>query len=739
MNTSIQDINQPKHSVFLDYLQVLYQRKWTVIICLLGILIPVILLNYLLTPVYEAEAAIIYEEPQDTMFALDVGQPFYNKSAVINLTEQVKSLSIAIEVAQTLPQEVIQLYEVPKSIPPDFTKEYFIARHLQNNLIISSVRGSDIIRIKIEANDPTAAKVIANTYVERILDWNLRKKRQETSNVRNFIEQQLVVFQDKLNEAEEALKTFKETNKMVSLSDASTEILNRITEIEVNYDEARTERMTLEQRKEYIDHKNKKLYSTLSLSAISSPYATQLKQKLDELEIERSSYKVKGNNISESDVAALNEKIEQTKEELVNELLGVAQRKNLVDTQSQIRNLLQESITLEVDLETYKVKEEALKKILEDYEGRLKNLPKQELSLARLVRSRDVNNKIYSLLLEKLQEARITEASKVGDIRVVDPAAQPIFPVKPDKIKNMILGFLLGLGLGVGLAFFLDSLDASVKSQEDVEKHTDLAVLASIPIIHTNGPLTIMKKNQHRKHFYQNKLLPGIEKTSSVFDAYRSLQINFAFVNTDKVRKTILLTSAGAGEGKTLTSINMSYIFANSGSNVALIDCDLRRPMVHEILNINQTPGLTDVLVKKLDLSSAVKTLDNTNFSVITSGTLPPNPSEILGSKRMCELLAELKNEYDLLILDGPPIIPVIDSVILGKEVDGVCLVIRSGRTSYDALRKAKQLLENSQIDIIGTILNSVNFKTVYGYYKDYYYYEHKKKKRKKKKTVFSA
>jgi capsular exopolysaccharide synthesis family protein len=214
--------------------------------------------------------------------------------------------------------------------------------------------------------------------------------------------------------------------------------------------------------------------------------------------------------------------------------------------------------------------------------------------------------------------------------------------------------------------------------------------------------------------------------TPHVFEAYRALQFNFDFVNADKTLKLILITSAGAGEGKTLTTINMAQLFTRNGLRCLLIDCDLRRPMVHKVLDIYQEPGLTNVLVNKASLQQAIQSVPNSELHVLTSGMLPPNPSELLNSQRMHELLTDVRNQYQMVLLDSPPVIAVTDAMVLGIRVDGVCLVLRAGKTERDAAMRTKRLLQNSGIRLIGVVLNDVDLKATYGYYKDYYYYSNK-------------
>ncbi len=722
--------NQQPSSVLSDYFKILLRRKWLIAICTMAIVIPATIWTLNVTPIYKADATIIYDEADDTAFLLDFGQSFYSKSAIINMTEQVNSRTLAEKVAKSLPEEVIRTFKFPEQLPENFSRDKFIAGVIKENLAVQNVRGGDILKISVQAADPNAARIIANAYVSSIIDWSLQKNKQEISNIRNFVEGQLSILQDKLKAAEEDLLEFKEKNNLITLSDASSEVLENLTAAEVAYNQAKAEREALEQRRRFIEQKKQELMPSLVIS--NSKIAQQLKEELLNLETQYSSLQVQAGSEGQAKLASIREKINQTKKDLINELMRNAVRENLIDPLSQIRNLLQESITIEVDLETYKAREQGLKKTMDEYNAELQLLPEQELKLARLVRAKEVNDKIYGILLEKREEARITEAGKVGDVRVIDYADAPIHPIKPNKKKNFALAIVLGLSFGIGLAFLLNSLDNTIKSEQDLEQYIDLPVLASIPNISTNSVLQKITKKENIDKLYFSKLISQILTKPHVLEAYRSLKLNFSFLNPDKNLKSILVTSAGAGEGKTLTSINLAQIYARTGTKTMLMDCDLRRPMIHKALKIKQEPGLTNVLIDKVaNLDSYVQIFDNENLnenlSVLTCGTLPPNPSELFSSKRMEDILTQAQDIYELIIIDAPPIISVTDSIILGVKVDGVLLVVRSGKTRCEAVQKAKKILENGKINVAGTVINDVDFKNVYGYYKDYYYYSRKK------------
>lgn len=733
MQASTTQNMQPRHSVFLDYYRILRQRKLTIVYCLLGAVILVFLINTFFPPVYEGEASIIYQAPRDTKFALELNQAFYGSSDVLNIIEQIKSRTLAEKVVLALPPETLKKLDLPKKLPAGSKPEKALGEALRKKLEVSLVRGTDILKIKFKAREAGLAQVITNTYIEQLVSWDMERNREEISGIRTFIDRQFSLFQKKLNESEEMLRDFKEKNKMISLTESSTEVLQRLTETEVEYNRVKTEREAMQDRLKFIDQKKQLFAPKLALDTNTQTQA--LKQKILDLELQYSAKQQRGVQPDQPEMLALKKEVNGLQQGLVQELLNQAQEEHLVDPLSQFRDLLQESVILEVNLETNKAREKQLKKILTDYESELQKLPGQELELARLLRSRDVNNKIYSVLLEKREEARITEAGKVGTIYVIDMAEAPKSPVKPKKMRNFAISLLLGLILGVGMAFFLDSLDNSLKTQSEVENLLQLPVLTRIPVIQAGGNPAFGIKGAAKGNGYANKQFFDLNWNSPVSEAFRAFELNFSFINTDQNFKTIMVSSPGAGDGKTLTAINLAEVFAQSGYKTLLLDCDFRRPRINKVFETSQVPGVTDVLINKSDLSQAIKEIaENLNF--LPSGTMPPNPSDMLKSAKMKSLLVELAHDYDLILIDTPPVLPVIDAMALGAKVDGVCLVIRSGHTSQDAALRAKQMLEASHARMIGVILNSVDSNDFRGY--NHYWDQNNHKKNQKEVAVAS-
>lgn len=723
---NLQEGEQPESPTLLGYVRTLKRHKWLIVGCLASALIPAILFIKLSRPVYEASAAIIYEEPKDQIFDMDDVAGFYNQTAVMNLMGQLLSRSLAEEVVSHLPGFALQSYASHETWSADSRRDDGVVRELQKNLSISKVQMSDIVTIAVQANDPRSAKIIANTYVDRIIDWDLRKNRAAVAGVRRLVETQQSQFQARLNDAERALRVFREANRMISLDQTSNEHLRGWTEAEIAYNQVKAERVALQQRKNAIDQQ---IEDTVDSDMDSSSLIIQqLKHRLMQLEMEFSIREMRDKKNSKN-LTSLRASIDQVKSKLIDELMKSVNQDNLLDPLSRSRNLLQEAVDLEVDVATYKARERGLKMICANYEAKLQKLPGQQLELAQLIREKDVNEKIYSMLLEKREEGRIKEAAKVGNVHVIDYAEEPAFAVKPSKKKYLALGLLAGLGLGVGLTVVLESFDNSLKSQEEVEKLLDLPVLGVIP--------TISAKNLKRKldcgtdKAFDCRQFCYINRLSNVYEAYRALQINLASIQSEKALKAILVTSPGMSEGKTLTAVNLAQAFALNKARTLLIDCDLRRPVVYRLLAIELEPGLTNVLSHKynatggLSLEKAVRTMErqDLSFDVLPSGTLPTDPSEIEMLQNIHEVLSVAKENYEVIIIDSPPIIAVTDVRILSAKVDGICMVVRSGKTNRNAACKAKEILENRKAPFIGAIVNDIDLGSVYEYHKYYHYY----------------
>ncbi len=710
---------ETKEISFHDLLSAVLRRRRIALTCFLGIVIATILFNQISPKVYEAETTIVFEETKEPIPTFDFSQAISTKSFIQNQIEEIKSRTLSEEVASTLPDEAIKTFKIPDKLPESYTKEEIIASNIRENISVAPTRNSDVIKIKVRSHNPLSATVIANAITRVLKERCLKVKREEVSSMRVFIEGQLGLFEDQLQSAGLTLKEFKERNRVTLLDEESKEILKRITEAEVLYNQACTDRKSTEHRLNYIQKRLAEQKSVLvpSITEVATPWARKLKQKLVDLEVRYTTLKIQDYPESHPQVVKLKDQIAQTKETLETEMLKIVKGERIIDPLSELQDLLQETISLEINLETYRAKENALHKTVNIYNKKLQSLPEKEYELSQLIRDKEVSDKIYAMLLEKHEEARITEAGKVSSIRVIDPAKLPKSPIKPKKKLNLAIGVIIGLMLGIGLVVFLEYLDTSIKTIEDVERDINLAVLGSIPIIR--------EKSKLKDETITSQLATNLPLKSHAMEAYRSLRTNIQFTDPDKPLNTILFTSTGPGEGKTLTVSNLGIVLALSGVKTLLIDCDLRRPVLHKLFQEDKEPGVVNILAGQSEVKSVIHKTKIDNLHIITCGAIPPNPAEMLGSHRMKELLSELKKKFDIILLDSPPVIAVTDPVVLSSEVDGVVLVIKSGSTSSDAVLRAKSLLENVQARIVGAVLNNVWVEGLYGRYGYYHHYHH--------------
>lgn len=397
---------------------------------------------------------------------------------------------------------------------------------------------------------------------------------------------------------------------------------------------------------------------------------------------------------------------------------------------------------------------------------KLNQLPANEVELGRLTREVKVYDELYTMFNKKFKDIEIAEADKEEIVTLLDSAIEPTTPIKPNKPLNMILGSFVGIIFGLSLAFVREALDTSIGTIEDVESYLNLPVLGVIPHISETGEvepavwnrifgLKLRKIAREEKiSSIRKKLIVNFTSSNSFVEAYHTLLTNVKFATIQNKLNSLLFTSAGPREGKTVCAINFCLGIASQGLRVILIESDLRRPSISKLFGLSREPGLTDVLLGNIPLTKAIRgttdfllgelELDKLlkfpgieNFKILTSGKLPPNPIEVLSSDEMSGVIDELKNNFDFVVFDTPPIMSVVDATILAPYVGGCILVYEVGRIVRGALKRTKLQIENANGKVIGLVLNNISItemKPIYGYYYSYKYYGEKKPESKKKK-----
>lgn len=404
--------------------------------------------------------------------------------------------------------------------------------------------------------------------------------------------------------------------------------------------------------------------------------------------------------------------------------------------------------------------------------AQLERNPGLELEYTRLKREVDTDTTLYANLKQRYEEAKITEAEKVSGITIVNTAAVPASPISPKTKTNTIIATIVGLLLGLVLAFVKENLDTSIATIEDVEDFLSLPILGVIPHVETEG----LKKQVFSVGRFFASMFPTAPRlskremrkllvvlgseSSQPAEAYKTLRANIQFAVSQKKGKVIMITSSGPHEGKTITAANVAITFAQSGQRVLLISADMRRGLLAELFGIRKDPGLSNVLSGDVEWKKALRTiedlmvgdLDTTliletpgidNLSILTSGRVPPNPSEFLQSERMTTILKEMREQFDYVFLDCPPVLPVSDALVLAPHMDGVIMVYQAGQTARGAVKRAKTQIQTSGAPILGVVLNAIkasemrlspSYSYYGGYYGDKYGYTYGAEEKEKKK-----
>ena len=391
---------------------------------------------------------------------------------------------------------------------------------------------------------------------------------------------------------------------------------------------------------------------------------------------------------------------------------------------------------------------------MDSYDKKMSILPDTELELARLQRNYSIDEKIYSLLTEKYEDAKVAEQAKMGNIRIVERAVMPRIPIKPKKKMNLLIGFVIGIGLGVGAAMMINSTDTKIRTLDDVERFIKYPVVGTIPFMSINDTeetkeinmetgeeLVSLNKNDSEGKKISSRLISHYAPKSPVAESYRTLRTN-VMAKKQPGPLALIISSSGPSEGKSTSLANLAITLAQMKSKVIIVDFDLRRPIIHNIFELQRNNGSSDFLSEEsFNINTIIKSSGIDNLDIITSGAIPPNPSELIASDRANIMITELKQKYDYVLFDMPPIIAVTDAMIMAKKVDMLLLVIRVNNTEKSVIQRTKSMLENININVTGIIVNGIvheRYYRGYSYYYYYYYYYYGESKNQNKKSLWA-
>ncbi|MEJ2617367.1 MAG: polysaccharide biosynthesis tyrosine autokinase, partial [Ignavibacteriaceae bacterium] len=631
--------------------------------------------------IYESETVLKIAKPQGNILdaplmpdVMDLGMDRF----IANEIEIIKSYTNRERVAE----ELIDTFKTARNKD----KFYLVLEHswgekahllsidslvelLDKKVSVQQKRGLDIVDIKAESPSPYEAALIVNSYAKQYRSLNLEASRNQLTFVKNFLKKQKDEKRNELSAAEDSLRNFQERGGIIALDEQANSLIDQLSQFEAKLNAAKIDYMAssniLKQYKDELKKQDPRMANYLE-SLTSETYIEALQKQLAELQINKDL--ALANTNSRIDVTAKVKEYDRKINELKNKLnnkIEVIKAGIFASSPEEVKELSQKIIEEEVKNSSLNTSISGLQGIVNNYEGKFNQLPKKSIELARLQRKSEALDKLYSLIEEKYQEALINEQSQPGNVLVVDRGRIEDKPAKPNRILIVLIGLVLGTGLAFVYVLVRDYFDNTVKTPEDIQRK-NINVLAWIPKIDLftgRGKAEFIVANQPNS-------IPS--------EAFKALRTRVQFSNIDAEQfKTVLITSATPQEGKTIVSVNLAGSFAQTGKKVLIIDCDLRKPRMHTIFEVNKKPGLVDYLFNQATLNEIIRPsgmIENLNY--ITSGTIPPNPAEILQSKAMLKFLDDMRSMFDMIRLVSPPIISVTDSEILSRVADGALLVV---------------------------------------------------------------
>jgi capsular exopolysaccharide synthesis family protein len=633
--------------------------------------------------------------------------------------------------------------KIPKDLALDdirSDKEYLsVIQQFKAMVEAEHQEGTNIIDIKVVSKDPYESASLANGFARAYRNYNIQEKNKKTYETKTFIEEQLRLTSDKLKEAEKELQSFKEGYALISMDTQTQNTLDKLYTVENEYEKIKTKKEEVAAQLRLLEDDNKgsirRAKEVFSSTDPDSPLYSY-KEKLSELFLKRQTLLI--------NFTAEHPQVR----EIDNQIRTV-----IYEAQKELKTLLH---SLETKTKDYSDK---LNQVKEEN----KRLPEKALRLVRLQREVDLQASLYSQLKEKYQETLIQESSKVEEVSIVKPAVPPEKPSNiPSKLIVMGTGLVMGLIIGIVFAFLAETFDTSMGRIEDVEESLQVPVVGVIPFLESEEVDKNKNSSKHREpeRTRTRDLVTHFKPGSMGAEAFRALRTNIQFLRLETKGKVFLITSAFVQEGKTVNAINLALIMAQAGNKVLLVDADLRKPLVHKYYGLPIGPGLTDyvlgnyhwnevtntisdIMLGEFGIDDILKTPGMDTLHIVTAGTKPPNPSEILNSNRFRQFLKEVSKDYNFIFVDAPPVMPVADASDIARLADGVILVYMTGKIGRGVLKRVKTNLENVDAKLTGVILNKVRSDAGGEYYQyhSYYYYgsEPEVKKGKKIRKVKSS
>ncbi|TKS64726.1 MAG: hypothetical protein EWM73_00165 [Nitrospira sp.] len=700
----------------IDYWLILKKRKYLILLAAGLVLSFTFIFSEMFkpSPLYEASARVKFDRTSTMAQQLIESMSFSNSNDLNSQTEFIRGFPVMERVA-------MELGHVPATVTPEEKRSATYLNTVYNlGQEIKTQREGDtnIIRITATSDQPEMAEKTANAVANAYRLENIMARNRLVMESRRFVEEQLAGLEKQLNNAEEELRAFREREGQVFLTDEAHAALETFTKLEEQHNEVMRKRAEGERQISVLNRTDAVIGNQTGriFTEEQNALLTILNQRLLDLLQERNSLLI-NYTTDHPQVREHQQKIDNVRAEMV--------------------------LELRAKLKTMQDREATLLDQRDRYRGRYLQFPRAAIQMSRLEREVKVNVDLLATLKSKHQELQIKSAERIEEVTIIAPAIKPSAPINaPNMELNLMVGSLMGLFLGIVVAFARESFDTSIGTIEGIEEFLKVPVLGVIPQFNgkemveaARAALPAHASASTVENF--SKLICLVDPKSPLSESLRSLRTNIQFASMDRKVKSILFTSAGIEEGKSTCVTNLAITLAQEGQRVLLVDADLRRPTVHQRLGLERVPGLADALVGSTSWRSHVRSatdlmlgsmgadrvmstpgLDNLN--ILTAGSEVGNPNQFLNMDKISMLVSEMNEEYDLVLFDTPPILPVTDAVTFSSRVDGTILVYQVGRIGRNALKRAKFLLDHAQANVMGIVLTNVKSEVTpdYGIYR---------------------
>jgi len=688
------------------------RKRWPfVVLSMIVATVIAFVYTYRQPKVYEATCQVIIEPmaPQILPGSKDVvelgtGTFWANKEFYETQYRIIQSTSVGQRTAEKLSLQYDPDYAAVAGPNHDLAA---LGRAIGGQLTVKPLKDSRLALITVADRKPQRAALIANTVADTYIEYNLDYKLEGARSAMAWLAEQESDLKKQLESSEYKLYQYKKDRNLlaVSLDDKESMLSQNLANVNAKLTELHIKLLELDAKRKMIERARSNINEQETLPEIrENPTIGKLRESYVGLT---------------KDLADLSSRYGPDYPKV----------KALAGQIDIVRKAYEQEIdavlaAFEKSFEEASDNERALKTLMEQQKKEAIELSKIEVEYKPLQRAAEQEQKMYGVIASRQKEIDITGPMKTNNVRVLERAMVPTSPVRPKPVQNLLLGLLMGLGTGIGLAFAIEALDNTLKTQQDVEQLLGTPVLGLVPII---GAPPGGEAVQPSDNLRERDLGVFLDPKSIAAECCRSIRTNILFMSPDRPLKTILVTSPSPQEGKTTSAINLSVTMAEAGGRILIVDTDMRRPRLHRSFGVPNQTGISTVIVGKATLEEAVKRTDVPNLDVLTCGPVPPNPSELLHTERFGAVLAECLKIYDRIILDSPPTSAVTDSAVLGNLADGVILVIKAGETTREAAMHARRQLATAKARLVGVVVNAIDFSNpAYGYeyyYRNYYRY----------------